>query len=70
MLEMVVIPIIVADEDHLGMVDGFKLMPFLSLDFAAQRFNVGILLRGSHMDKLLINAFVLQELPTYSGNEL
>jgi hypothetical protein len=39
MLTMVVIPIIVADEDHLGMIDGFKLISLyhFSLDICIFR---------------------------------
>jgi hypothetical protein len=72
MLVMIVIPIIVADENYLCMVDGFKLIPFnhFSLDIALQGFDVGIFIRGNHIGKLLINAFVLQELSNYSGDEL
>ena len=60
-LPMVVVPLIITVEDHLGMIDGFKFKPFyyFTLNIAVQGFDIGILLRSGHMGKLLVDPFLL-----------
>jgi hypothetical protein len=65
MVAMVVILIIVSIDDNLGMIDGLKLKSHnnFSLDITVQDFDVGILFSGGYMGKLLVNTFIIQELP-------
>jgi hypothetical protein len=60
MLAMVIVPLVIAAKDHLSIVDGFKLITLyhFSLNIAVQGLDVSVLLRGSHLGKLLVHALL------------